>query len=139
MMSARFERAALVVLELFNGLMAIVGTVGLLSGAWSEGVPVEWLRGSPFTSYLVPALALLVFVGGSSFLAAMLLILRNPWGIPASLLAGGILVSFEIVEYLVIGLTFFLQPLMFAIGVLLIALGARLLNDEQVSGQRLAR
>jgi hypothetical protein len=49
-------------------------------------------------------------------------VVHHPLGAPASLLAGAILVVFEIVEYLVIGLTMFLQPLMFAIGLLLIAL-----------------
>jgi hypothetical protein len=53
-----------------------------------------------------------------------LLLRHHPYGAPASVLAGGILVVFEIVEYLVIGLTFFLQPLMFAIGLGLIGLGA---------------
>jgi hypothetical protein len=119
------ERILLIAVELFTGFMAIVGTIGLLTGAWSQGLPVEWLQGSPFTSYVIPALALLVFVGGSSFLAAFLLLARQPGGDPASLLSGLILVVFEIVEYLVIGLTMFLQPLMLALGVLLIALAAR--------------
>lgn len=38
---------------------------------------------------------------------------------------------FEIVEYLVIGLTFFLQPLMFAIGLVLIALAAVLTGGAE--------
>jgi hypothetical protein len=118
------ERIILIATELFTGIMAIVGTIGLLTGAWLQVLPVEWLRGSPFSSYVIPALALLVFVGGSSFLAAFLLLASHPLGEPASMLAGLILVVFEIVEYLVIGLTTFLQPLMFALGMLLIALAA---------------
>jgi hypothetical protein len=118
------ERIVLIAVALFTGIMAVVGTVGLLSGAWSRDVPVEWLRGSPFSSYVIPALALLVLVGGSSFLAAFLLLARHHLGEPAALLAGTILVVFEIVEYLVIGLTFFLQPLMFALGLLLLGLAA---------------
>jgi hypothetical protein len=130
MVAHRAERVVLVALELFTGVMAIVGTVGLLTGAWREGLPVAWLRGSPFTSYTVPALALFVFVGGSSFLAAVLVLRRDPAGARVSILAGGLLVIFEVVEYLVIGLTFFLQPLMFVVRLVLIALGALLREDE---------
>jgi hypothetical protein len=121
---ARTERMILIALELFIGVSAIAGTVGLFGGTWSEVLPVEMLQGSPFTNYAIPALALLVFVGGSSFLAAILLLERCSVGASVSLLAGMILVVFEAVEYLVIGLTMFLQPLMFALGLMVIALAA---------------
>lgn len=133
MVAQRLERIALIALELFTGIMALVGTVGLLTGAWSQGLPVEWLRGSPFTSYVVPGLALLVFVGGSAILAAILLLRQDPLGASLSVLAGLILVVFEIVQYLVIGLTFFLQPLMLAIGLLFILLGALLWAAQRAS------
>jgi hypothetical protein len=120
----RIERSTLITVELFVGVMAIVGTTGLLGGFWSQALSLELLRGSPFTSYLIPALALLVLVGGSSFVAAFLVATDHSLGEPFSVLAGAILVSFEIVEYLAIGLTMFLQPLMFVFGLLLIALAA---------------
>jgi hypothetical protein len=128
MATARTERFLLIALELFIGVMAIVGTVGLLGGFWSRGLTVEMLRGSPFTSYLTPSLALLILVGGSSSLAVFLLLDHRPSAGIASLFAGAILVVFEVVEYLVIGLTMALQPLMFVLGLLLIALAARRWN-----------
>lgn len=118
----QIERTVLVAVELFVGVMAIVGTIGLLGGFWSQGLPVDLLRGSPFTSYLIPALALFVLVGGSAFLAATLLLTNQPAGNPASFLAGIILVIFEVIEYQAIGFAMFLQPAMFALGLLLIAL-----------------
>jgi len=132
MVVRRLARTVLIALELFTGVMAIVGTIGLLTGSWTQGLPVEALRWSLFTSYLIPALALLVFVGGSTFLGAYFLVRRDSLGIPVSILAGAILGIFEIVEYLVIGPMFFLQPLMFFIGLLLIALGALLWAQEGV-------
>ncbi|HEX5417858.1 MAG TPA: hypothetical protein VFZ25_19545, partial [Chloroflexota bacterium] len=107
----QIERRILIALELFVGGMAIVGTVGLLGGFWSEGLTVAMLRGSPFTSYLIPALALFFLVGGSAFVAALLLLAHRQSGVLVSLLAGVVLVVFEVAEYLVIGLTMFLQPL----------------------------
>jgi hypothetical protein len=130
---ARTERFALIAVELFVGVMAIVGTVGLLGGFWSQGLPIEMLRGSPFASYVIPALVLLVLVGGSSFLAANLLVEHHPLGGPVSLLAGVILVIFEIVEYLVIGLTMFLQPIMFVLGLLLIMLATQRWTAEHAT------
>jgi hypothetical protein len=44
MLDYRVERIVLVALGLFTGVMAIVGTIGLLSGAWSQGLPVDWPR-----------------------------------------------------------------------------------------------
>jgi hypothetical protein len=125
MATARTERILLIALELFTGVMAIVGTVGLLGGFWSQGLTVEMLQGLPFTSYLIPALALLILVGGSSFLAVFLLLHHRTSADIASLFSGAILVVFEVVEYLVIGLTMVLQPLMFMLGLLLFALAAR--------------
>jgi hypothetical protein len=134
MMLARTERTVLIAMELFIGVMAIVGTVGLLGGFWSQVLPAEMLRGSPFTSYLIPALALLVLVGGSSFLAALFLLGDRSVGVVVSLLAGVILVSFEVVEYLVIGMTMFLRPLMFVLGLFLIALAAHRQAAEYADG-----
>jgi hypothetical protein len=130
----RTECTILIALELFIGVGALVGTVGLLGGYWAQGLTVEMLHGSPFTDYVIPALALLILVGGSSFLAATLLLARRDLGVPASLLAGAVLVSFEIVEYLVIGLTMFLQPVMFVLGLLVTVLSSLRLTADR-SGQ----
>jgi hypothetical protein len=120
----RTEQSIIVAIELFVGVMAIVGTIGLLGGFWSQILPVTMLEGSPFASYLVPALVLVLLVGGSSFLAALLVLEHHPLGDVATLISGGILVVFEIVEYAVIGLTMFLQPAMFAIGIVLVVLAS---------------
>jgi hypothetical protein len=133
MKSHRFERLVIIATELFVGVMAMVGTVGLLGGFWSEGLPVAMLEGSPFTSYLIPALTLLLFVGGSSFLAVLFVVGHHPLGDYATLMSGGILIVFEIVEYLVIGLTMFLQPVMLAVGVGLIVLASLRLTMEHAA------
>ena len=128
MTTGRSYRILIIVVELFIGVMAIGGTVGLLGGFWSQALTVDLLRGSPFTSYVIPALALLLLVGGSAFLAALLLLDHRPFGDIVSFIAGAILVLYEVVEYLVIGMTMVLQPLMLVLGLLLIALAAHRWN-----------
>lgn len=57
-------RRALIALELVVALNAIGGGIYGLAGA--KDVPQEWLQGSPFHSYLLPSLVVLVAVGGSN-------------------------------------------------------------------------
>ncbi len=52
----------------FNALSAVGGGIGLLTPG-SMGLPVSVLSGSPFTSFLWPALVLLVVVGGTQLAA----------------------------------------------------------------------
>src|SRR5690606_40846071 len=61
-------RLALAVLLGFIALNALGGAVYGLAGA--EGVPLEWLEGSPFDSYVVPSLILLLAVGGTALAAS---------------------------------------------------------------------
>jgi hypothetical protein len=57
-----------------GGLLALVAVNAFGGGyyglAGAEGIPREWLAGSPFHSYFVPSLFLLVVVGGSCSRAA---------------------------------------------------------------------
>src|SRR5687768_13830790 len=57
-------RASLVALLALVGVNALAGGYYAVSGA--PGVPVEWLRGTPFQSYLIPGLILFCVVGGSA-------------------------------------------------------------------------
>jgi hypothetical protein len=63
------ERLVLVTFELIVAANAVGGAIYGLAGA--KSVPREWLRGTPFHSYLVPSLILLLAVGGATVLAAM--------------------------------------------------------------------
>ncbi|HET9919912.1 MAG TPA: hypothetical protein VFQ30_08735 [Ktedonobacteraceae bacterium] len=64
-------RIALFVIEVFVGLGAVLGGVGLLTGAIPFMImPVELLQGTPFNSYMIPGLVLLVVVAGSFLFAA---------------------------------------------------------------------
>ena len=105
-------------LQIFVGVMAV--PVGLMMVADPNGNPVgipnEWLAGSPFSSFMVPGLFLLLVNGIGQLGAAVLAIRRHPL---APWLMGGLAVALIVwitVQVLIIPLSF-LQPTIFAIGV----------------------
>ena len=67
------------------------GGIALAAGLEGERYPVEWLTGTPFSSYLIPGLILSVAVGGSAAAAAVLIITTPEVGAWVSVLAGVIL------------------------------------------------
>lgn len=94
------RRKTLFVLLIFGGLTAVAGGIGLLMG----GIPAspDWLQGSPFHDYTVPALSLMILVGGSMLLASATILTGREAGILISAAAGGAMMIFELVEVVVI-------------------------------------
>jgi hypothetical protein len=117
-------RAALVVLNAFLGLTAVVGGLGLLLG-WYEPPPVELLRGLPFGSYAIPALFLLVVMGGGGLVAAVALLRRHELGIPTSGVVGVMTIGFEVVQMIIVGFSW-LQVLYLVVGMLSVLLAVRM-------------
>jgi hypothetical protein len=101
----RAARFALVGLNLFLGLTAVLGAVTVVSA-----LPPQWLAGTPFPDYTIPALALGA-LGAGAFLAAAALLLHEEWGTLLSLAVGCGLAVFEVVETLVVGLDVWLHAL----------------------------
>jgi hypothetical protein len=67
-MHERTIRIALVVVDLFLTVSAIVGAVGLVVGYLI--IPLNVLNGAPFADFTLAALLLGVVVGGSALVAA---------------------------------------------------------------------
>jgi hypothetical protein len=118
-------RIALVVVDVFAAMSAIVGAVGLVVGFMN--VPLSVLSGTPFTDFTVPALLLGLVVGGSA-LAAATIELFGPrrFMALASAAAGCIMAGWITIEVAMIGLGSWLQPFYFAVGLLMIALAGLL-------------
>lgn len=100
-MPNRFLRTTVVVLNAFLALTAFAGGLGLAFG-WNTP-PLEMLAGSPFHSFLVPAQALFVAVGGSALAAAVLAWRGDARAAGASALAAAMILTFEAVEVWTIG------------------------------------
>ena len=138
-MKQKLIRIALVVLEIFVALGAVAGGIGLLTGAIP--VPLHALQGSPFVDFTVPALALMVIVGGSMFFAAATILTGREMGVLASAFAGLAMMIFEIVEVAVIDRTggsalvfaVVLQAFYFALGLAIVVLSCSLWMIESRS------
>jgi len=111
-------------LQMLVAVNAIGGGVFGLTGA--PGVPREWLAGSPFSSYLIPSLVLIVAVGGLHFLAAVRLWQGHPRALPFGRAAGAILLGWIAAQMAIIGYVSWLQPAMGATGVIELELCRRL-------------
>jgi len=96
------------------------GAVYGLSGA--PGVQTEWLDGSPFSSYVIPSIVLLVAVGGSAAAALAALVSGSRRAPGLAIAAGAIVIAWIAVE--VIWIPFSpLQPACLTAGLAMIALG----------------
>lgn len=123
-----------VVIEVVVAVNAVGGAVYGLAGA--NNVPREWLDGTPFDSYVIPSPILLVGVGGGMSVAALALLTRRRYAAELTVAAGLILVGWIGTQVLVIvpdGGFSWLQPTMFAAGLLVAALGWRLRHEGGAS------
>jgi hypothetical protein len=131
---SKAARWLLVAVEVIVAVNAIGGAVYGLAGA--KDVPRDWLEGTPFDSYVVPSLILLVGVGGGMTVAATALLMRHRRAPEAAMVAGLVLMGWIAVQVLLIGPNgglSWLQPTMFAAALLVAALGWRLRRAETPS------
>lgn len=115
-----------IVLEALTAISAVGGGVGLV---WDNAIrmPDAWLAGTPFTSWVLPGVFLLLVVAVPMGGAAVLELRRSPWAPAASVVAGAALIGWIAVELLIMQKYNVLQPVMTLIGlvVLLLAVWAR--------------
>ncbi|HET7037742.1 MAG TPA: hypothetical protein VFI42_18850 [Thermomicrobiaceae bacterium] len=121
------QHSGLVALEAFAAISAIGGGIGLAGGGLE--FPLDWLAGTPFTSYTVPGLILGVVVGGSQLIALVASLRHASWAMAASLWAGVIMLGWIVGEVLIVGshggVMIGLQALYFIVGLLIAALAYR--------------
>lgn len=115
-------RRTLVWLTTFLAVSTIAGGVAILLD-WI-GLDDADLEDSPFSSYVVPGLALLVLVGGTATAASILLARRNPVTPFVAAAAGAAMMIFEIVQMLYIPFHV-LQVFYLVVGALTLGLAVR--------------
>ena len=120
-MTIRYSLGALLA---FGALNAFGGGYYGLSGA--EGVPLEWLSGSPFTDYSVPSLILLVVVGGSFLVAAIAVIAGVRSARLIALTAGIVVLGWLAAQVAIIGYVSWMQTATGVAGVLVLVLAWQL-------------
>ena len=77
----------LAILLLFTGLVSIISGIMMIVTN-GMGMPVSWLEGTVFTSYLIPGLILLIVIAGVTILAGILLIMRKKGALEAAAASG---------------------------------------------------
>jgi hypothetical protein len=112
-------RAVTVGVEIVLGLAAVYGSVGLLTG--TIGMSDTWLSGTPFRTWAVPGLALLLVVAVPTLTAAVLETRRRPRAQLVSATAGLLQVGWIAVELLVMQRYDPLQPVVLALAIVLLA------------------
>jgi len=128
----------LIVLLFFLGVGGIVSGALLFSAPNGSliGMPVDYLKGSPFSNFLIPGIILFLFVGVYQIFVGYSLLRRPTWHWPdkmnpcksyhwvwaASWAAGVILLVWIIVETVLLGYISLLQPIIAVWGVILILL-----------------
>lgn len=117
----QLARIGLLISTMVVGVTAVAGGAALIIGSLSPSLatvlspPVEYLEGSPFSSYLVPGVILALLLGGLH-LAVFVLVLRrhDRW-----VLAGAV-AAFDALIWIFVQMVFipfsFLQAFYFALG-----------------------
>ncbi|QEO14894.1 hypothetical protein FLP10_11080 [Agromyces intestinalis] len=133
------SRVVLLVVQAIVAVTAFAGGVALTAGSLNPDVamvirpPLEYLEGSPFSSYLVPGLVLALVLGGIHLLAFGSLLRRSPAALFWSTAAGYAALIWIFVQMVFIPFSF-LQAIYFAAGA--IELGLVLLILGLLRGPR---
>lgn len=88
-----------------------------ISGA--KSVPVDWLKGTPFHSYLIPGIILFSVVGGACLVAATLVFIKHRLATLFSFYAAVIILIWIVTQLAMIGYVSWLQPLIVVIGIVI--------------------
>lgn len=124
-------RKWLLALLAFNAFSAVGGGIGVVGNA--IGFPLTWLRYTPFHSYEIPGIILIVAVGGSASwaLVALLCHVRSSRVLAGA--SGIIMIGWIISEVLLLHAFSFLHLLYFSTGVAVLVLALLRLPQGAVS------
>jgi hypothetical protein len=139
MMIDRTRRLAVGLLAGLVALTSIGGGIAMLLGAEAGRFPLAWLSGTPFSDYTIPALLLVIVVGGSALAASVFALRSHPLARVAALLAGLILIGYIVGEVLLLkqeppGPTW-MEIFYFALGLLMCFLAWGSPGKPQQSGE----
>lgn len=118
--SATIVRSLLIVIDIAVCAAAVGGGVYAMLGA--PRIPRDWLRTTPFKTYFVPGLVLLVLVGGSMAAAAVMLVADVSGARVMSLEAGIVLLAWMGGQLSTIGYRHWAQAVPIALGVAVVVL-----------------
>ncbi|MBB5642644.1 hypothetical protein [Cryobacterium roopkundense] len=117
MLSHTFVTRLLVSLLVFGAISAFAGAaLGIVANG--AGVPLSYLAGTPFASFVVPGVILGVVVGGTQLASAIALLARRRAALILATIAGFGMVIWVFAELAILTEYSWLQALYFALGAL---------------------
>ncbi len=119
--SRQGARWALVGVELFVAVGAFYGGIGLIADN-AIHISDDWLVGTPFDSWVLPGIFLLLVVAAPMTVAAVAELRRRRWAYTASVVAGVAQIGWIIAQWVIMQRFFVLQPVMFTAGTVVVLL-----------------
>lgn len=122
------------VLQIFIGLTAAAGGIGLISDPSGNKmqVPLSLLENSPFQDYFIPGLILLIFIGLGTLLSGIFSFFLYRHTGNLGIFFGVSLITYMLVEIWAIGFQNFSQPLYLLLGGVELALGWMLFKSKKI-------
>jgi hypothetical protein len=104
----------------FSAFNAFGGGLYGMTGA--EGVPVEWLEGSPFRNYIIPSMVLFFVIGGAFTFAAITVFAKLKNARKASITAIVLVLIWLGAQVAIIGYVSWMQPFTAAVSLLMLGM-----------------
>lgn len=104
---------------------------GYYGMAGAKDIPLEWLNGSPFKSYFIPALFLFTVVGGFCLYSSVAVFKNWKYAKTSSVLCGILILSWICIQVLMIGFVSMLQPAIFIAGISVLGLALSLKTQNK--------
>jgi hypothetical protein len=117
---------ALAGLDALIAVLALWGGVALIAGAWEFVLPVGWLTPLGLTSWVLPGIALVLLIGGSMTVAAVVSWRGYRHATEVSIVAGVVLLAWVAGQFALFGLRAPVQAItcVLAIAVIVLAVAA---------------
>jgi len=114
-----------IILLVFTGICACFGGIVLVMDPTGSIIqmPVELLKHSPFTNFLIPGLILLIIIGIGSIVTAVIVLLRNKYFPKFITASGSALIIWIITQIFMIQALSYLHFIYGGIGLILLILG----------------
>src|SRR6476619_4862054 len=129
----RAARWALVAVEVFVAVGAVYGGIGLIAGN-AIHISDDWLVGTPFDSWVLPGIFLLLIVAAPMTIAAVAELRRRQWSYTASVFAGVAQIGWIIAEWVIMQRFFVLQPAMLTAGTVVVLLAWMVHREPWTAG-----
>ncbi|MCU0359311.1 MAG: hypothetical protein MUF75_01130 [Bacteroidia bacterium] len=128
-------KIAAVVLLLFNGIGALYGGLHLLlhPDGSSLGISKDWLKHSPFDSFFLPALVLILVNGVFNFFTLWQLVFNKPGSGLFVLAQGALLSGWILIQVVMLQMVYFLHYTLGGVGFALMLSGYLLWKRQKAS------